>query len=426
MRTDWRSIASRIVLVVACLTLLAALRVPAQAPPDPGQSGPYTVSNVTITTTNPDTDSELEMAIYYPAKGSVVDPGGAPYPAVVFAHGTMLFDLGFAAPSSFHTGNARHLASWGFIVALPSFPENDIEVRGSDVRHVLSYLEKQNKDSGSNFYKKIDTGRFTLTGHSLGAESVSLVAARDDRIRMAVVPLDPVNPDDNHWDYEAEGGDITAPLGLIGSPSNMCNWNARYTEEYPYYGPAHKAQFVVTGGSHCDFMDAEMALMPMICGFLCGSFSETRLELVERYTAAWLNYYVRLDPDYYTYLYGAEADADIDAGLVSRKADTAPRNVAAKGRSGAIDLSWTLYDHPIIAGYNIYRSRTSGNFPSIPYAQVGRQSSYVDGNVAAGQQYFYLVRSRDPAGNEHQPSTEVSARTSGAMDYRLYVPEIRK
>jgi hypothetical protein len=334
---------------------------------------------------------------------------------VVFAHGTIPFDLGIAALRRAHTGNAQHLTSLGFLVALPSFPDNDIEVRSSDVRHILSYLETQNRESGSTFFNKIDTDRFSVTGHSLGGASISMVAARDDRIRMAVVSLDPVNPNDNHWDFETEGGDIAAPLGLIGAPPRICNWNARYAEEYPYYGSAHKAQYTISGGSHCDFLDAEIPMASTICGLLCGGFSQTRLELIERYTAAWLNYYVRLDPDYYTDLYGAKAAADIDAGLVSRKADTAPRDVAAEGLSGAIELSWTPYDHPIIAGYNIYRSEVSGKFPSTPYAQVGRQSSYLDVNVVRGQQYSYVVRSRDQAGNEHQPSAEVSVSTSGAM-----------
>jgi hypothetical protein len=172
-------------------------------------------------------------------------------------------------------------------------------------------------------------------------------------------------------------------------------------------------------------MDAETTLMSTVCGLLCGGFSESRLELVERYTAAWLNYYVRLDADYYTYLYGAKADADIQAGLIEREVDTAPRDVAARDRSGAIELSWALYDHPIIAGYNIYRSQTSGEFPASPYAQVGRESSFIDESVVPGQQYFYVVRSHDAAGNEHQPSSEVGARTSGAT-YRIYVPLIVK
>ena len=408
----------RIAMTVVCLAPLAVLCVPAMPPPDPGRSGPYAVAKLTITTTNSGTGSELETDIHYPSDGSGVDPGGAPYPALVFAHGT-------SAPRTGYSGNADHLASWGFIVALPSFPDNDIKVRGSDVRHLLSYLEAQNGDAGSPFYKKIDPDRFSVTGHSLGGASIMLVAARDERVELAAVPLDPVNPDDNHWDYIAEGPDITAPVGLIGSPSHMCNWNAKYKDEFPSYGSTHKAKFVIVDGGHCDFMDADNSLMTLICGFLCGGFSESRLELIERYTAAWFNYYVRLDADYYTYLYGAEADADIQAGLVNREAHTAPRDVAARVRSDAVELSWALYDHPIIAGYNIYRSQKSGDYPTSAYAQVGRESSFVDGNVVPGQRYFYVVRSRDAAGNEHQVSEEVSAAISGTM-HKLYVPMVMK
>jgi hypothetical protein len=93
-----------------------------------------------------------------------------------------------------------------------------------------------------------------------------------------------------------------------------------------------------------------------------------------------------------------------------------------------VRLTWTLYNHPIIAGYNIYRSQRSGSYPGIPYAQVGRVSSYVDTHVVPGRRYFYVLRSRDAAGNEHQPSDEVSAVPAGtdALDHHVYLPLILK
>jgi hypothetical protein len=193
----------------------------------------------------------------------------------------------------------------------------------------------------------------------------------------------------------------------------MCNNYAEYDTWYPLIGATHKAKFVITNGTHCDFMSTEDELQTFGCSLLCGDFSEEQSAIAQYYAMAWFNYYVRLDTDYYTYLYGDEAEADIQAGLITREVHTAPRDVVAEGQLGAVELNWALYDHPIIAGYNIYRSQQSGDYSSTPYAQVGRASSFVDTDVVPGQRYYYVLRSRDAAGNEHQPSDEVSGVPSG-------------
>jgi hypothetical protein len=63
-------------------------------------------------------------------------------------------------------------------------------------------------------------------------------------------------------------------------------------------------------------------------------------------------------------------------------------------------------------------------------------SSYVDSDVVAGQRYFYILQSRDLAGNEHQASDEVSAvpegplppspepTPNGELEHPLYLPLI--
>jgi hypothetical protein len=235
---------------------------------------------------------------------------------------------------------------------------------------------------------------------------------------LAAGPLDAVVGMDflggGTWEFEAEAPDITAPIGLIVAPSHMCNANAQYDEVYPLVSSTHKAKILIEGGNHCDFMDAEDQSQADACNLLCGGeWSEERLRLIEQYSAAWFNYYLHFDTDYYAYLYGAQAAEDIDAGRISMEVDTAPRDVAATEVGSTVEVSWTLYDHPIIAGYNIYRSQQSGDYPSTPYAQVGRVSSFVDTTPVAGQQNYYVVRSRDAAGNEHQASAEVSAKPQG-------------
>ena len=138
-------------------------------------------------------------------------------------------------------------------------------------------------------------------------------------------------------------------------------------------------------------------------------YSAERVWLGERYATAWLNYYLYGQPQYFSYLYGDDAEADIQAGRVTRTAQTAPQDVSAVGQTNAVLVSWRYPGYPVIAGYNIYRRSQSGAYSSVPIAGVGAVSSYQDLDVVSGTQYFYVVRSRDASGNEHQTSVEVSA-----------------
>lgn len=131
--------------------------------------------------------------------------------------------------------------------------------------------------------------------------------------------------------------------------------------------------------------------------------------LSQEYMTAWFNYYLHRNTDYYTYLYGTEADADVSAGLIERQMASSPRGVVASDSIRAVYLAWHLYDHPIVAGHNIYRRVPGENYPNLPNVQVGRRSSYLDTGLAGERIYHFRLCRRDPAGNLHQLSDEVSA-----------------
>jgi hypothetical protein len=126
----------------------------------------------------------------------------------------------------------------------------------------------------------------------------------------------------------------------------------------------------------------------------------------------------------YAYLYGTEGDADVTAGNIVRQVDTAPKGLVAIGHVGEIELSWQRYDHPIVAGYNIYRKTGEAGYGGTPYALVSTVGSYTDTGVTPAQVYRYTICSRDPAGNEHQCATDVSASTLDpvSLDRWLYLP----
>lgn len=281
MRSLWT------VCVVFLTLLMSSASVPAMPAPDPAQPGPYPTGSYTITTTNPDTGSTIEAVIYYPASGDAIDPAGAPYAAIVFAHGFM------ASPSSY-PGNAEHLASWGYVVALPDLPDNNTETRQSDARHMFSYLEAANGDASSPLHGMVNPARMAVTGHSLGGLTAMIVAARDPRVRAAVA-LDPTNAHTiigaESWNYAAEAPNTTAPLLVLGAPSQLCNAEAGYNGMFDAVGSAHRTKLVVAEASHCDFVDTESQPHIIGCTLFCGgSYDEARVTLIERYTTAWFNY----------------------------------------------------------------------------------------------------------------------------------------
>jgi dienelactone hydrolase len=332
----------------------------------------------------------------------------APYPGIAFAHGYSMFGLSDGMADN--AGNGQHLASWGYVTAIPRLPD-DAETRVTNLRDVLTYLETQANTPGSFLYQKVDVNRLATAGHSLGGSTALATAARDVRVK-AVVGLDPVNhggpPGQTQevWNAAAEAPLISVPTGVLGAPGSSCNDEADYAEIYTYVGATHKASYLISGASHCVFSIPGNQL----CAFTCGGAVDAQKQLlVKRYLTGWFNYYLYYKVEDYTYLYGEQSDADVSAGLIVRQVSTAPRNFTANPAPGSVELAWTRYNHPIVAGYDIYRRQSGQSYAAAPYAQVGSVPNYADSSVVAGQVYSYTVRSRDQAGNRHQSSEEQSA-----------------
>lgn len=374
----------------------------------PGERGPCAISSSIVTI-----DGELTTHLYVPTADTCGAGIAAPYPAIAFAHGFSMFGLTNGAQDN--AGNGEHLASWGYVAAIPELPD-DFEARLAAMQRVLSYLETQAALEGSALYQRVDTDRLAAAGHSLGGATALALAAHDDRLR-AVVALDPVyhtggfgGEGDALWDPEAEAPRIAIPAGILGAPASSCNAEADYADIYPWVGATHKASYTLVGGSHCDLTDPGNSL----CGLICGQADAARTDLSQKYMTAWFDYYLYLRANEYTghsygTLYGAESEADVDAGRIERQVDTAPRGLAASGAVGAIRLQWAPYAHPVIAGYNVYRRTPGAGFDTTPKAQVERTGAYTDTDVVPGQIYSYTVRSRDASGNVHEPADEVSA-----------------
>jgi predicted dienelactone hydrolase len=184
---------------------------------NPTWPGPYGAGSVEIefvknSETPPNGPRPLRTVIYYPTDQPSEDPGSeividAPFasdvgalPLIMFSHGS----CGIPVQSPFLTG---HLASYGFIVAAPPHPGNQLSDPGcgtpqaqvdsflnrpADISFVIDEMLALNADASSMFFGHVDGERIGMSGHSFGGLTTFRVAALDDRID-AGLPLAPAN-----------------------------------------------------------------------------------------------------------------------------------------------------------------------------------------------------------------------------------------
>lgn len=151
-------------------------------------------------------DRKMDVEVWFPAKAAAMpedrdapfDRSGGPYPLIIFAHGLSAF----ARQSVQYT---TALASHGYIVVAPGFPQSRIGTPGgprlaavldqpADVTFVIDEMLKLSRTPDGEFAGAIDEGRIGMTGHSLGGLTTMLTAhgaGRDDRIK-AIAPISPV------------------------------------------------------------------------------------------------------------------------------------------------------------------------------------------------------------------------------------------
>ena len=322
-RETWLSLSPILGLLrglMACLALVWALeggshmRAHTTTPTDPALAGPCSVTSQDVQIAG-----TLDVTLYYPSGGCDAE-SAPPYPAVVFAHGFSMFGLSDGRRDN--AGNGEHLASWGYVTALPRLPD-DFAARRKALKDVVDYLIAQAGATSGHLAGIVDPQRIALVGHSLGGASVLALAAQDARI-VTVVALDPVYHGgmpgnmSEVWDPGPDAPHITAPTGILGAPPSSCNAQADYTRLYPLVGARPKASFEIVGASHCAFNNPGSSF----CGLICsGSTDAQHKALGKRYMTAWLNVYLAGLGAYDTYLYGAQADQDIRQGRIVRQVD---------------------------------------------------------------------------------------------------------
>jgi fibronectin type 3 domain-containing protein len=94
---------------------------------------------------------------------------------------------------------------------------------------------------------------------------------------------------------------------------------------------------------------------------------------------------------------------------VEDQAPASPVGLSASGSEGFIALDWSDSSEPDLAGYNVYRSSTSGGTYTQLNGSLVTGTSYVNSGLTSGSTWFYRITAVDTSSNESAVSATVSA-----------------
>jgi hypothetical protein len=94
-------------------------------------------------------------------------------------------------------------------------------------------------------------------------------------------------------------------------------------------------------------------------------------------------------------------------------APVAPANLRFRSTTAAITPEWDRNAEPDLAGYNVYRSATSGSGHTRQNFELVREAMlYEDSGLSFGSRFWYYVTAVDSSGNEGPASSEIEAWTT--------------
>lgn len=318
---------------------------------DLSMPGPFAAGfrQVTITRANSTT---FTARLHYPAlaagQNTALNSAGAPYPAVSFGHGF------FQAVSTYQSTLA-HLATHGFLV-IATDSEGSLAPShqnfANDILHCLTYLEQEHASPGSFLFGAVDTGRYGLSGHSMGGGASILAAAADARIdAVAVLAAAETNPS-----ALAALPNVRVPIRLIaGSQDTIVTVPATNT---PMYNAANtpKQAPVILGGFHCGFQDSSFP-------FGCDSGNLPRAEqlaVTRRLLTEWFLLYLKGTQTPWRSVWGPDLGADARVQTASASgfglSPGSQTSTAVMGRTA--ETAWMLSNQSSVSqSYDVLAER---------------------------------------------------------------------
>lgn len=309
------------IILFAFFTILTLITFPNQArevnsviPPD--EQGPYHIGHFKVSfIVTP--YGRYRATIRYPAIRNgwfaQKDTTGAPYPGIVVANG-------FAGSEWNIKWIPKHLTSHGYVTICFTPPK---KLLGDTTQWAYGFiggiekLKSQNSILFSPIFDIIDIETFGAIGLSMGGGGcIEATGAPGSEIEAAV-PLAPAGSDD----AKCAARNITVPTQLqAGNNDGM----VPPEDVLPFFNDfipdtTIKEYLSITGGNHIGFIDDFFAKIAELFGFdnPRGIEFEEQRRISSKYFTSWFQYHLKGLDEYYTYIFGDEAQNDLDSGILT-------------------------------------------------------------------------------------------------------------
>jgi len=241
------------------------------------------------------------------------DTSETPYPGIVVSNGL--------AGSEWNIKwIPKHLTSHGYVTICFTPPH---KISGDTTQWAYGFsggiekLKSQNSKWFSPIFDMVDVETFGVIGLSMGGGGCIEATGDPNSEIDAAVPLAPADSDD----VIAAAQNIIVPTQLqVGNNDGM----VEPEEVVPFYTDlipetTVKEYLSITGGNHIGFIDDFVARIAEWLGLDNPKgieFAEQR-RVSRKYFTAWFQYHLKGLNEYYTYIFGEEAQNDLDAGILS-------------------------------------------------------------------------------------------------------------
>lgn len=392
------------------LLFMLAVAAPLQAQPE--NPGPYTPGSVSVQVLRG--SRVLNTTVWFPSVNGTAQPDTlhGPYPVIIFGHG-------FLTQVAWYASILRHLASHGFIVAAPQFPDTQHGELADDMIEVLKFMHSESRRQQSQFYKLCDTLRSGVTGHSMGGGASLLAATRSRKINLAA----PFAPAETTPSVISVINTARTFLYILAGQSDGITPTA--TNQQPMYNGATPFKVLLTlkGANHTKFIDNAALDFSDPRGYLSRS---EQLRLTRRYLTSAARLVLYSDTSYTQYITGPSVQADTQVTLALQQAPVPPSPftlISPPGSTvqGAVTFTWhesyslfpgssvryviKLYKQPSLSdstGYKGTSTDTVFTFTNLPagiwYWQVTAFTSDTTFTIAPAQ--FLLVTTATDVKNE--------------------------
>lgn len=252
--------------------------------------------------------------IFYPALSDGLrappDTSKAPYPGIV------VFCARYATGSMIDW-TAQYLASYGYVVlcATPPNPaSNDEREWAGGFNGGISMLEVETDSDSSPIHRLVNTAKFGIMGLSSGGAGL-IEATSNPQVGAAVA----LAPGDDETRVERAAQNVKIPIQLqVGSNDGLVSPSA--VLEYYNLMPSTNKEFLeIAGGDHIGFLNewaADLANITKLDNPCVIGFGEQR-EIAASYFGAWFDHFLKDNTGSDTYIFGAAAQQDKDAGVIS-------------------------------------------------------------------------------------------------------------